>query len=377
LKKNQAEEAVLTSEKMTDSFNRIIDYLRISVTDRCNLRCVYCMPPNGVRPVPHSEILSFEEILRLAGIMAGLGIRKIKVTGGEPLTRRGTVDFIRRLKKTEGIEKVTITSNGVLLDACLEELVEAGIDGINISLDSLDRETFTRVTRGGSGDFARLQNLLGRVKNLSARESGRRVPRKQGCPPDGAAARRPVSIKINCVPLRGINEEGLVNLAAIAKDSNIAVRFIELMPLGCAAGLEFIPGREVAAILEKTFGELKPFFEKLGEGPAVYYSLEGFQGKIGFINPLSHNFCETCSRLRLGSTGILIPCLACEKGLDLRTRLRGGAGDEALAQAIAELVSLKPARHAFGAKEDKNAAARGDCAAGAARENQGMFKIGG
>ncbi|MDR1587379.1 MAG: GTP 3',8-cyclase MoaA [Treponema sp.] len=336
---------------MIDSFNRTIDYLRVSVTDRCNLRCAYCMPPAGVTPLSHGDILSFEEILRLARVLAGLGIRRIKVTGGEPLVRKGTVDLIRKLKKTEGIEKVTLTSNGVLLGACLDELIDAGLDGVNISLDSLNRETFIRLTRGSDGDFERVQALLDRVKNLSPR-----------------------GIKINCVPIRGVNEAGLVNLAAVAKDSDIAVRFIELMPLGCAAALEFIPGAEVAAALENAFGRLRPFTAKLGGGPAVYYSLEGFRGKIGFINPLSRNFCETCSRLRLGSTGTLRPCLACEDGLDLRTMLRGGAGDGVIAQAIRELVSQKPARHNFGAEKGRNASSR---AAESDRKKRGMFRIGG
>ncbi|MDR0601658.1 MAG: GTP 3',8-cyclase MoaA [Treponema sp.] len=318
---------------MIDSLGRTIDYLRISITDRCNLRCVYCTPRTAVR-VSRAEILSYEEILRIVHIMAELGIRKIKVTGGEPLLRRGAAGFIGALKRTGGIEKVTITSNGILLDQHLGDLLRAGIDGINLSLDTLDGETFRRISgiceAGGSADaaFSNIRRFLDRSAHLD------------------------IPVKINCVPIRGINDRELAAVAGLAK-SGIFVRFIERMPLGCAAAHEGLSEREVFSILETAYGPLEPFLEKPGNGPAVYYSVTGFAGKLGFISPLSRNFCGSCNRLRLGSTGLLRPCIASPGGLDLRSLLRGasGAGEASngeLAQAIKALVLEKPEGHSFG-----------------------------
>jgi cyclic pyranopterin phosphate synthase len=306
---------------MKDSFGRTIDYLRISVTDRCNLRCVYCMPQNA-RPLPRKELLSWEEMLRLAGIMAPLGIRYIKVSGGEPLLRKGTADFIGGLKRTPGIEKVTITSNGILLDRCLGDLLKAGIDGINLSLDALDPPVRVRIGGEDSGLFREIPAFLETAGEL------------------------PAPVKINCVPLRGYNEKEIVPIASLARRGP-AVRFIELMPLGRAGAFEGIPEREVRVLLEDAFGTLEPFPGRLGNGPARYYSLRGFAGKIGFISPMSHCFCAQCGRLRLGSTGILRSCLSREDGLDLRGLIRAGASDGDLAWAIGALAAEKPRNRSF------------------------------
>jgi cyclic pyranopterin phosphate synthase len=312
---------------LVDSFGRVIDYLRVSVTDRCNFRCIYCMPPEGVEWKPHNTMLRFEEILRLCGIMAGLGIRKIKVTGGEPLVRRGVAAFIKNLKALAGIEEVTLTTNGLLLGAYLDETETAGysaaVDGINISLDALNPRRYERISRYEKADPAMILPLIDRLL-----EKG-------------------ITVKLNCVPIRSFNEDEILPICALAKDKNIAVRFIELLPLGSAGTLKPVHGEETAALLEKTYGTLTPFSGVLGNGPAVYYSLPGFTGKIGFINALSRGFCGTCNRLRLTSEGLLKPCLANELCLDLRKMLRSGACDGDLIQAVNEAVSKKPRFHSL------------------------------
>jgi cyclic pyranopterin phosphate synthase len=334
---------ILTQLDMIDRYGRIIDYLRISVTDRCNLRCVYCMPAEGVEWKSHGEVLSFEEILRLCGIMAGLGVRTFKITGGEPLVRKGVAGFIARLRAIPGIEQVTLTTNGLLLEDFFDEAEGAGhsagslVDGVNISLDTLDPERFSKVTRTSPDALAK----------------GREPSAGQGLPAILRALDRAQSlgipVKLNCVPLRGFNEADLPGLAALARNVNRAVRFIELMPLGSANSLEPIPGAEVAALLERVYGPLVFYPGKLGNGPAVYYSLPGFAGKIGFINAVSEGFCETCNRLRLNSGGLLKPCLSSDTGLDLRRLLRSGVSDDGLRAAVAELAAQKPPSHNFSA----------------------------
>ncbi|MDR1803506.1 MAG: GTP 3',8-cyclase MoaA [Treponema sp.] len=334
---------------LIDSFGRILDYLRVSVTDRCNLRCVYCMPPEGVPWKAHDNMLRFEEILHLVGIMAELGIRKIKVTGGEPLVRRGMTSFLRGLKTVPGIEKVTLTTNGLLLGGYLDEAetldVGVPLDGVNVSLDALDSERFSRVTGEAK---ARSEEILSNIDRL---------------------LKKRIRVKVNCVTVRGFNEEEILPLTLLAREKDIAVRFIELMPLGCGADLEPVPGGEVATLIENAFGALTPFSGVEGSGPAVYYSLPGFTGKIGFINPLSHGFCETCNRLRLTSEGFVKPCLSSSTGVDLRTLLRSGASDTGLAAAVTETVAKKPRFHTLS-----------DVYIGAGymeRKPDGMFRIGG
>jgi len=323
---------------LIDSFGRVIDYLRVSVTDRCNLRCVYCMPEGGVEWKPHDSMLSFEEILRLCRIMAGLGIKKIKLTGGEPLVRRGFASFLKNLRGIPGIEKVTLTTNGLLLGAYLDEaekLLPGSLpDGVNISLDALDSARHARITRLPE---PRPADVLRHVDRLIAMK---------------------VAVKINCVPVSGFNEEEIVPIAALARDKNISVRFIELMPLGAAADLKPVSGGETAALLEEAYGKLTLLPDVHGNGPAVYYSLPGFTGTIGFINPVSHGFCETCNRLRLSSEGRLKPCLSADLALDLKTLLRSGAPDADLIKEINAAVAQKPQFHTFsqiyGAEEEEH-----------------------
>ena len=335
---------------MINPQGRTIDYLRLSVTDRCNLRCVYCMPPQGVTWMPHTDILSFEEMLRVVRVLAGLGIAKIKVTGGEALTRRGIVELIRQLKQTQGITQVTMTSNGVLLAEHLESLANAGLDALNISIDTLNAITFARITR--SSGFEQLIAIIEKISSL------------------------PFPVKINCVPIRGYNDSEIAAIAGLARNSAAAVRFIELMPLGRAADFQMLTQDEVMAEIEKAYGPLAPFQGSLGNGPAAYYSLEGFAGKIGFISPMSRNFCGKCNRLRLSAAGLLMACLSSTTGLDMRTLLRGNTGndqqnatnahsvasEDELAEVIKKLVLQKPLCHSF---------------ADAKQTEKEMFRIGG
>jgi cyclic pyranopterin phosphate synthase len=267
------------------------------------------------------ESLSFGELFRCCAALAEWGVERIKITGGEPLVRRGAVDFIAALKKLPGIRQVTLTTNGLLLEKNLDRLVEAGLDGLNISLDTLDRDTFRRLTRCSGLDRV--------LRALSA------------------SVDRGLRVKLNCVPLRGINDWEIPALAALARDRPAAVRFIELMPLGAAAAYEPLTGAETAARLERHYGPLVPLAEKLGNGPARYYGLPGFAGPIGFINPLSRGFCESCDRLRLTSQGFLMPCLAGGPVRDISALLRGGGGEENLMRAVLDLAARKPAGHCF------------------------------
>ena len=310
---------------MTDQFGREINYARISVTDRCNLRCRYCMPECGVKKIPHADILSLEEVLRVAKSFSRLGIRKIRLTGGEPLLRKNLPALIRELKNLSGIEQVTLTTNGVLLKTFARELIAAGLDGVNLSLDTLDEKIFADLTRRRLFDnvFDGLQILL---------------------------AER-LSLKINCVPLRGVNEKNVLELARLAENNFIAVRFIELMPIGCAweSGLRGIPTTEIFSVLESNFGKLVPVRKRNSlQGPAQYFRPKNFIGQIGFIDALEHKFCGNCNRIRLTAEGFLKTCLSFDSGLDVRNLLRSGVDDEELTKKIHEAIYRKPHEHNFG-----------------------------
>lgn len=307
---------------MQDEFQRKIEYIRISVTDRCNFRCTYCMPEEGVPSLAHDEILTFEEIERLCKIFASIGIRKVKITGGEPLVRKGVVHLIESLKQIDGIDAVTMTSNGSLLKEHLAELKTAGLDGINISLDSLNKERFATLTR--RDELANVLQALGAAVDI-------------GIP----------SVKINCVPMRGVNEDELVQIAALAKGQPIIVRFIELMPMGIGKSDEGMKEDEIRKILEQTYGKLDVVDKPLGNGPAHYFHPEGFKGYIGFISAISHKFCGTCNRIRLTSDGRLKPCLQYAGQLDLRALLRSGASDEEVLTQIKQSIASKPECHQF------------------------------
>ena len=332
---------------MQDQFQRKISYLRISVTDCCNLRCRYCMPAHGVKKIRHADILSYEEILRSVRALAGLGIQKVRLTGGEPLVRRDITTLVRGLKEIPGIDTVALTTNGVLLGEMLDALVDAGLDAVNLSLDTLDGGKFFSITR---------RPLFGKVMDSLARIAG-----------EGR-----LDVKLNCVPIAGVNEDEIVPLAALAQNQAIKVRFIELMPIGCARteGYRGVPMDEVRAHLKKAFGTLLPVGEGSGgaravpKGPAAYVQPAGFRGALGFIDAMEHKFCDTCNRVRLTAEGFLKLCLYSNTGLDLRTFLRGDMTDADLRAAIAYAVWKKPAEHYFEMDSET-------------RDRRAMYQVGG
>ena len=309
---------------MKDIYGRTIDYLRISVTDKCNLRCKYCMPAEGVPCVAHKDVLTLEEIARVAKVMAGMGLRKIRLTGGEPLVRKNITELLRQLHAIPGIEHLALTTNGVRLSEMLPELIEAGLDHVNISIDALDREVFERVA--GSD---RLQEVLDGID---------------------AAYAKGLAVKLNCVPVRELNPEEPVKLAGMAKDRKIDVRFIELMPIGQGRLYTGIPTGDLLKQLEDIYGKAEELPYD-GEGPAKYYALPGFAGRIGFISPISHKFCTDCNRLRLTAEGRLKLCLYYKDGIDLRELLRNNVSDDQLQAAVRDALAQKPKEHSFG-KED-------------------------
>ena len=325
---------------MFDSCRRDIHYLRLSVTDRCNLRCRYCMP-DGAKILEHEEVLTHEEFLRLAALFAQCGIDTVRVTGGEPLVRKSVAQLVAGLKATPGIRHVSMTTNGTLLAQQLPALLAAGLDSVNISLDTLRPEVFRQIT--ARDDFAAVQAGL-----QAALESG-------------------IPVKLNCVPQAGVNEGELEQLAALAKDNAMQVRFIEMMPIGYGAAMPCISGPELRARFARRWPELAPLSpaqeHALGDGPAVYYTVPGWQGSIGFIAAMHGKFCASCNRVRLTSQGFLRPCLASETGCDLRALLRSGADDAQLLAAIRETIWAKPREHHF---NDSSMPA-----------TRGMYRIGG
>ena len=307
---------------MLDKLNRKIDYLRISVIDRCNLRCVYCMPEEGIESIPHDEILTYDEILRICEIVSELGIRKIKITGGEPLVRKDIVNLIRDIKNIDKIEQVTLTTNGILLHEMLDDLYDAGIDAINISLDTLNKDNFKKITRRDG--LEKVLMSIDKAYDLGIRG------------------------KINCLAIRDFNLRELVEIASFAKDREIDVRFIELMPIGFGKKYTQIDNDEILSILESRFGTFEIVTEKRGNGPAKYYRNQNMKGCIGFISAISHEFCESCNRIRLTSSGFLKLCLHYNKGIDLKEPIRNGISDEDLKKLIHDTIWNKPISHKFG-----------------------------
>lgn len=322
---------------MFDSTRREIHYLRLSVTDLCNLRCRYCMP-DGVEKLEREAVLTYEEFLRLAALFAQCGIDTVRVTGGEPLVRKNVAQLVAGLKAIPGIRKVTMTTNGILLAQQLPALLTAGLDSVNISLDTLRPEVFRQIT--ARDEFAAVQAGL-----QAALESG-------------------IPVKLNCVPQAGVNEGELEDLAALAENRPLQVRFIEMMPIGYGAAMPCISGPELWQRFARRWPELQPLTEAaFGDGPAVYYTVPGWQGSIGFIAAVHGKFCASCNRVRLTSQGFLRPCLASEAGCDLRALLRSGADDTQLLAAIRETIWAKPREHHF---EDSSMPA-----------TRGMYRIGG
>lgn len=299
-----------------------LDYLRVSITDRCNLRCIYCMPPEGLASAPHESILSYEEICKLVSLGVECGIRKVRITGGEPLVRRDVVGLIGSLRKITGLEEISVTTNGVCVSDFAAELKKAGVDRINISLDTLDREKFKRITR--RDDLASVLKGIGAVLGL-------------GFEP----------VKINVVVMRGLNEKEIVQFGRLSIDRPLHVRFIEYMTLGGAEqwgdGL-FFPAQAVKKRLE-TLGQLNPVGRVRGNGPARYFSYPNALGTVGLISPFSAGFCERCNRLRVTADGGLRPCLLSDDEIDVKGALRSGAPNEAIENLFRQAAAKKTFRH--------------------------------
>jgi len=307
---------------LSDSFQRPINYLRISVTDRCNLRCVYCMPAEGVPLMSHGDILTYEEIHTIVQAAAELGISKVRLTGGEPLVRSGLGELIQMLKQIDGIDDISMTTNGTLLSRYAAELKQAGLQRVNISLDTLKPDKFSLITRG---------NLV-----LDDVLAGIEAAKSVGLDP----------VKLNMVVISSINDDELLDFAVKTIDEGWHVRFIELMPTGGVnlSKSHFISVNEMRRRLEP-LGELQPCLPSVGNGPAKYFRFSNAKGTIGFITPVSEHFCFHCNRLRLTADGRLRLCLLADDEIDLKQPLRDGISPSGLKQLIETAVSKKPLRH--------------------------------
>lgn len=307
---------------LTDSFNRKIDYLRLSLTDRCNLRCLYCMPQDATFSTPPREILSDGEILHLLTCFAELGISKIRITGGEPLVREGIVRLIHEISEIQGICDISLSTNGMLLDRMAADLARAGLKRVNISLDSLNAEKFNRVTR-----YGKLEAVLSSIESALS----------VGLSP----------VKLNVVVARGMNDDEIGDFVRLTEQRPIHVRFIELMPMGETGFFS----KEKWVAMNDMLQKAQPLEEVAkenwprGDGPARYFRRPGAQGSVGFISALSCGFCTSCNRMRLSSRGILVPCLDAAEGTDLKALLRSGANLRELKEAIFFTVQRKPERH--------------------------------
>lgn len=315
---------LLRGMTMIDGKGRNIDYMRISITDRCNLRCRYCMP-DGIKQVSMSEILTYEEIEQICRMTAAIGISKIKITGGEPLVRKGCVGLIGTLKEIPGIDQVTLTTNGVLLEEYLPELKKAGLDGINISLDTLDPEIY---------------------QNITGMDACDRVLRAID-----ASVESKIPTKVNVVlqgPESETNENAKEwkNLIALARKRPLDVRFIELMPIGNGKERCGVSNTEILERIQQFYPDMKRDEKKHGNGPAVYYRIPGFVGEIGFISAIHGKFCKDCNRIRLTSTGNLKPCLCYGDVYPIRDLLRAG-NYELVEMRIKEAIKKKPEAHCF------------------------------
>jgi GTP 3',8-cyclase len=318
---------------MQDRYGHRISYLRVSITDRCNERCTYCMPQELQEWLPRQEILTFEETLRLVGIAAELGVSKVRITGGEPLTRRDVIDFIRRIPEIPRITSIGLSTNGTLLareiapgKSMASALRAAGVGSVNVSLDTLDGEVYSQIT---GRDFH--EQVLRGI--------------------DAAIVAGFEQIKLNTVLMRGRNEDQLIPLIEFAAHRNLILRFIELMPVSTTKVLDdknFMPVNEAKRMIESRYGRLIPEAEFRTNGPAMYYQIPGRRQRIGFIGAMTNlHFCENCNKLRLTCDGKLRPCLGSYLEFDIMKPLRAGASDQELKQFLLDVVDRKPEQHDF------------------------------
>ena len=314
---------------MKDKLNRNIDYLRLSITDRCNLRCKYCMGNKDIVFLPKDELLSSNEIERLVKIFSELGIKKLRITGGEPLVRRNFREIVENINNISGIEEINITTNGIRLEEELKFLSNKKIQSLNISLDTLKADLYRDIT--GGGDINKVLNSIHKAIALKFKR-----------------------IKLNVVLVKGKNDSEIMDFVNLTEKYPIDVRFIELMPIGLGKEFSPISNDEVLSIISKE-KKLAPFSEKIGSGPAKYYKTEKGIGCIGFITPISHNFCEQCNRIRITPEGFLKLCLHWSNGLNLKEFLRNGSSDEEIKEKILQAINDKPDKHNMEKKEeDKN-----------------------
>ena len=308
---------------MKDSLGREIDYLRISLTESCNLRCIYCMP-EGVAPKVCGETLTKENIFNIVEVAVELNIKKIRLTGGEPLLRQDIVEIVQGIKD-RGIEKIYITTNGILLSEKIEKLKKAGLKGVNISLDTLDREQFNYITRGG--DLERVLQGIEKALNLN------------------------LEVKINSVIMKDINENAIEELAKLTLNSQLDVRFIELMPIGQGKKFTGISNNDIYNRLEKTF-EFDRNYKEI-KGVSTYYKLKDSKGNIGFISPINSCFCETCNKIRLTSDGVIKRCLNSKGNTNIKESLDKNVEKEEIKEILEQEIFKKPERHLFG-KDNKD-----------------------
>lgn len=316
----KAATAPAPADAMRDGFGRAIDYLRISVTDKCNLRCVYCMPLNGLEWLRRDQLLTYEEIAQVVRVLTGMGLRRVRLTGGEPLVRRDLPELVRMLAAIPELQDIALSTNAVLLEDTAEELRAAGVRRLNISLDSLRAERVDALARR-PGSFERI------MAGIAAAE-------RVGFAP----------IKINCVVMRGRNDDELADFAAATRERPWHVRFIEVMPVAGSLEIsahEYIPALEMLERL-RGLGELEPTVGPAGNGPATYFHFPGALGTVGVITPMSHNYCDRCNRMRLTADGRLRPCLFGDLHTNLRDPLRAG---EPLEPLVRRTLAIKPERH--------------------------------
>lgn len=323
---------------MIDQWGRSIDYLRISVTDRCNLRCIYCMPEKDAKFMPREDLLTIDEIFRIVNLISELGVTKVRITGGEPLVREGIVDLIKSIKSLQSIKEVCLTTNGILLMDYLDKLVDAGLDRVNISLDTLKEDLFENIT--GGGDIKPVLKSIDECIN------------------------RGIKVKLNTVIMKEYNDSEILDFVRLTEKNPIDVRFIEMMPIGAGKGFKPIGTDEIKDLILKNVKLNICEQGKEANGPAAYYMTEKGLGKIGFISPMSHSFCGSCNRIRLTSEGFLKQCLHWRKGENLRNLMRNGISDSNLKELIKESVYSKPYEHGF-YKNDLNS------------DKRFMFQIGG
>ncbi|UCH80080.1 MAG: GTP 3',8-cyclase MoaA [Nitrospiraceae bacterium] len=314
---------------LKDKYDRRIDYLRISITDKCNLKCIYCSPEKALKHFNTNEILTDEEIIRFLRVAHGHGLSKVRITGGEPLLRKNITGLITTIRKT-GIRDLSLTTNGLMLGSLARKLKDAGLKRVNISLDTLDADRYEGITRGG--------NIALVWKAIKASESAGLTP-----------------VKINVVPIRGLNDDEIESFASLTYDNNFHIRFIEFMPAvgdGMWASDKYVKSDQVLKKIS-ALGKLEPFKFR-GNGPSRNFRLKGAKGVIGIISPLSDHFCKHCNRLRLTANGRLRPCLFSKETIDIKTPMRNGISDEQLEELFLQSVNAKPRGHGLQDKHIKS-----------------------